>query len=165
MIRTRSTKLGARFTIGAAGLIATILRQRASIARADRLAGHRFSDVADTLVRPLLGALRRQVHLSAKKPALDVTTLRRMRRATPPRTAAGARDRLMLVLGFAGGLRARELVASDVSDIHVTDQQLRLLPDARTGSWYVAREVTIPRAFCRRYTRPTSHRGTAGLRG
>jgi site-specific recombinase XerD len=124
----------------------TILRRRASIARAHRLAGHRFSDVADTLVRPLLGTLRRQVHLSAKKPALDVTTLRRMLRATPQRTAAGARDRLMLLLGFAGGLRANELVALDARDIRVTDQQLRLLlPDARTGSWYVAREVTIPR--------------------
>ena len=124
----------------------TILRRRASIARAHRLAGHRFSDVADTLVRLLLGTLRRQVHFSAKKPALDVTTLRRLLRATPQRTAAGARDRLMLLLGFAGGLRPSELVALDVSDIHVSDQQLRLLlPDARTGSWYVAREVTIPR--------------------
>jgi site-specific recombinase XerD len=124
----------------------TILRRRASIARAHRLAGHRFSDVADTLVRPLLGTLRRQVHVSAKKPALDVTTLRRILRATPQRTAAGARDRLMLLLGFAGGLRASELIALDVRDIHVTDQQLRLLlPDARTGSWYVAREVAIPR--------------------
>jgi site-specific recombinase XerD len=123
----------------------TILRRRASIARAHRLAGHRFSDVADTLVRPLLGTLRRQVHFSAKKPALDVTTLRRLLRATPQRTAAGARDRLMLLLGFAGGLRASELVALDVRDIHVTGQQLRLLfPDARTGSWYVARAVTIP---------------------
>jgi site-specific recombinase XerD len=120
----------------------TILRRRASIARAHRLAGLRFSDVADTLVRPLLGTLRRQM----QKPALDVTTLRRMLRATPQRTAAGARDRLMLLLGFAGGLRASELIALDVSDIHVTDQQLRLLlPDARTGSWYVAREVAIPR--------------------
>jgi site-specific recombinase XerD len=124
----------------------TILRRRSSIARAHRLAGHRFSEVADTLVRPLLGTLRQQVHFSAKKPALDVTSLRRMVRATPPRTAAGARDRLMLLLGFAGGLRASELVALDVRDIHVTDQQLGLLlPDARTGSWYVAREVTIPR--------------------
>jgi site-specific recombinase XerD len=124
----------------------TILRRRASIARAHRLAGHRFSEVADTFVRPLLGSLRQQVRFSAKKPALDVTSLRRMLRGAPRRTAAGARDRLMLLLGFAGGLRASELVALDVRDIHVTDQRLwLLLPDARTGSWYVAREVTIPR--------------------
>jgi integrase len=38
------------------------------------------------------------------------------------------------------------LIALDVRDIHVTDQRLwLLLPDARTGSWYLAREVTIPR--------------------
>jgi site-specific recombinase XerD len=124
----------------------TILRRRASIARAHRLAGHRFSDVADAFARPLLGTLRQQVHFSAKKPALDVTTLRRMLRATPQRTAAGARDRVILLLGFAGGLRASELIALDVRDIHVTDQRLwLLLPDARTGSWYLAREVTIPR--------------------
>jgi integrase len=86
------------------------------------------------------------VHFSAKKPALDVTTLRRMLRATPQRSAAGARDRLMILLGFAGGLRASELVALDVRHIHVTDQRLRVrLPDASTGSWYLAREVTIPR--------------------
>jgi site-specific recombinase XerD len=124
----------------------TILRRRASIARAHRLAGHRFSDVADTLGRPLLDTLRRQMHFSANKQVLDVTALRRMLRATRPRTAAGARDRLLLLLGFAGGLRASELVSLDVRNIHVTDQQLwLLLPDARTGSWYPSRAVTVPR--------------------
>jgi integrase len=52
----------------------------------------------------------------------------------------------MLLLGFAGGLRSSELVALDVRHVDVTDQQLRVrLPDASTGSWYLPREVTIPR--------------------
>jgi site-specific recombinase XerD len=124
----------------------TILRRRASISKAHQIAGERLSDDGERLIRPLLGTLRRQLKYPATKAEVDVTTLRRLLRATPPRSAAGARDRVMLLLGFAGGLRTRELIALDVSDIRVTDDRLRIrLPGSAGVVWHSGREVTIPR--------------------
>lgn len=104
----------------------TILRRHASISMAHQLAGQRLSDGRDTLIRPLFSTFRRQLDFASRKVALEIGDLRRLLQATPPRTAAGARDRAMLLLGFAGGLRPSELVALDVGDIDVRDQRLRI---------------------------------------
>jgi site-specific recombinase XerD len=123
----------------------TILRRRASISKAHQIAGERLSDEGASLIRPLLGTLRQQLKYPATKAEVDVTTLRRLLRATPPRSAAGARDRVMLLLGFAGGLRTRELVALDISNISVTDERLRIRLPSSAGVWHSGGVVTIPR--------------------
>ena len=123
----------------------TILRRRASISKAHQIAGERLSDEGANLIRPLLGILRRQLKFPAMKAEVDVTTLHRLLRATPPRSAAGARDRVMLLLGFAGGFRTRELVALDVGSIYVTDERLRIRLPSSAGVWHSGRVVTIPR--------------------
>ena len=123
----------------------TILRRRASISKAHQIAGERLSDEGANLIRPLLGTLRRQLKFPATKAEVDVTTLRRLLRATPPRSAAGARDRVMLLLGFAGGLRTRELVALDISNIGLTDDRLRIRLPSSAGVWHSGGVVTIPR--------------------
>jgi site-specific recombinase XerD len=124
----------------------TVLRRHASISTAHQLAGHRLSDGRVTLIRPFLRTLRRQLDFSSRKAALDVADLRRLLRATPPGTAAGARDRTLLLLGFAGGLRPSELVALDVGDIDMSDRRLRIrLRRPRSDSWPFGRTLDIPR--------------------
>jgi len=124
---------------------ATVLRRRSSIRKAHQIAGERLSDDGERLIRPLLGTLRQQLKYPATKAEVDVSTLRRLLRATPPRSAAGARDRVMLLLGFAGGLRTRELVALDISNIGLTDERLRIRLPISAGVWHSGRVVTIPR--------------------
>jgi hypothetical protein len=48
-----------------------------------------------------------------------------MAQATPA-TLRGARDRAILLLGFAGALRRSELVALDVSDLEETEEGFRV---------------------------------------
>lgn len=122
----------------------TILRRRASISKAHQIAGERLSDEGESLIRPLLGTLRQQLKFPATKAEVDVTTLRRLLRTTPPRSAAGARDRVMLLLGFAGGLGTRELVDLDVGSIYVTDQRLRIRVPSSAGVRHSGRVVPIP---------------------
>jgi site-specific recombinase XerD len=122
----------------------TILRRRASISKAHQIAGERLSDKGESLIRPLLGTLRRQLKFPATKAEVDVTTLRRLLRATPPRSAAGARDRVMLLLGVAGGFTTGELVALDVGSIYVTDQRLRIRVPSSASVRHSGRVVTIP---------------------
>jgi integrase len=52
----------------------------------------------------------------------------------------------MLLLGFAGGLRPRELVALEVGDIDVSDQRLRIrFRRPNSNSWPPVRQLEIPR--------------------
>jgi site-specific recombinase XerD len=124
----------------------TILRRRASVSMVYRLAGRRIPDVGDTTSRLLLQILRGRLDSAAKKAALDIDTLRRLLQATPPRTAAGARDRAILLLGVAGGLGPSEVVALDAGSIYVTDQRLWVMvPSTRTDLTQFGRWVAIPR--------------------
>jgi site-specific recombinase XerD len=123
----------------------TILRRHASISAAHQLAGHRLTDERDNLLRPLFGTFRRQLEFAPKKEPLDITDLRRLLQATPPGSAAGARDRTLLLLGVAGGLRPSELVALDVGDIDVSDHRLRIrLRRPNSGRWQFGRVLEIP---------------------
>jgi site-specific recombinase XerD len=125
----------------------TILRRHASISMAHQRAGHRLADLTNIPIRPLLGLLRRQLDLSrSSKAALDIADLRLLLHATPPGTAAGARDRALLLLGFAGGLRSSELVGLDVGDIDVTNQWLWIRLRAPCSKrWAFGRVIEIRR--------------------
>jgi site-specific recombinase XerD len=124
----------------------TILRRHASISMAHQLAGHCLPQGRESLIRPLFRILRQQLDFSSRKAALDIDDLRRLLNATPPKTAAGARDRTLLLLGFAGGLRPSELVALDVGDIDVSDRRLRMrLWHPSPVSWLSVRQIEIPR--------------------
>jgi site-specific recombinase XerD len=123
----------------------TILRRHASISTAHQLVGHHVSDGRDALIRPVLTNLRKQVEFAPTTTALDIAGLRQLLKATPPLTAAGARDRAMLLLGFAGGLRPSELVALDVGDIDVSDRRLRIrVQGPRSSLRSFERMIEIP---------------------
>jgi site-specific recombinase XerD len=124
----------------------TILRRYASISMVHQLAGHHLPQGGESLIRPLFRTLRRHLYFSSAKAPLNIDDLRLLLRATPPRTAAGARDRALLLLGFAGGLGPNELVTLDVWDIDVSDRQLRIrVRRPSPVSWPSVRQLEIPR--------------------
>ncbi len=112
----------------------TIRRRLSSIAEVHRLAG--FPSPADAeLVRLAMIEIRRRHGVApAQKAALSTADLMRLLATTSPVTAAGARDRAVLLLGFAGGFRRSELVALDLEDIHVSDRTAGLGPPKQDES-------------------------------
>jgi site-specific recombinase XerD len=124
----------------------TILRRRASILAAHELFAGPPSDATEVPMRALLGNLRRQVALSPKKAAITTDVLRQLLAATPRKGMTGARDRALLLVGFAGGFTAGELVTLAVEDVAVTDHRLRIRlrpPTARP--WQSRMPIEIPR--------------------
>jgi site-specific recombinase XerD len=97
--------------------VSTIRRRCAAIARAHRIAGH-ASPTADPSVMTVLEGIAR-VHGTApnKKTALLRDPLLEMVDRIDVSDNAGLRDRALLLVGFALGLRRSELVAIQVKDI------------------------------------------------
>ena len=125
--------------------IATIERALAAISVAHRLKGHEPSPTSSKAVRKvvsaqkrLLGTLQRQVS------PVSVEHLQRLVRELPE-NVAGARDRAVLLMGFAGAFRRSELVSLDVEDIEEAPKGIRILlrgsktDQERHGVW-----VAIP---------------------
>jgi site-specific recombinase XerD len=124
----------------------TVLRRRASIAVAHQLFAGPPSDATELPMQALLGNLRRQVALSPKKAAITTDVLRQLLAATPRKGRTGVRDRALLLVGFAGGLTANELVTLAVEDVAVTDRRLRIRPQPPAARpWQSRMPIEIPR--------------------
>ena len=126
--------------------VATIQRRVAAIAHAHRTAGVVPPPTQDPLVRATLVGIRR---LRGAAPAqtrpLTLPALRQCLDATAPATRAGARDRALLLLGFAGGFRRSELVGLDVADVTPTPAGLQVrVQRSKTDQEGRGREVGIP---------------------
>ncbi len=86
-------------------------------------AHHRDLDLPDPIrddtVRLVRRGLRRTVGTAARHPAhaLDLTEITTMITAIDPTTLAGARDRALILLGFASALRPGELAALNLADL------------------------------------------------
>jgi len=130
-----------------AGARASTLQRRVSaLSQAHQLAGHTPSPTADPLVRATMAGIRRAHGTApAQKTALLTAELRALLAATDPDGLAGARDRALLLLGFAGGFRRSELVSLTV-DLEETADGLRVqLRRGKTDQEGQGREVGIPR--------------------
>src|SRR5205823_11949981 len=94
---------------------------------AHRLAGCDTLPTDSEGVRATVRGIRRSVGAAKarKAPILAEETVRAMAQASPE-TLRGARDRAILLLGFAGAFRRSELVALDVSDLEETDDGFRV---------------------------------------
>ena len=134
-----------RYLVEGEKKIATIERALASISVAHRLKGHEPSPTSSKSVRKvvsaqkrLLGTLQRQVS------PVSIEHLQRLVSELPG-NVAGARDRAVLLEGFAGAFRRSELVSIDVEDIEDVPEGIRILLRAsktdqeRRGVW-----VAIP---------------------
>jgi integrase len=104
--------------------LATIERRLASISARHRAAGH-SSPVGEDHRAILLGWKRQHGSVQTSKQALTVENLRAMMRACRP-NLAGLRDRALISLGFATGLRRSDLVRLDLRDVSISARGLRI---------------------------------------
>jgi site-specific recombinase XerD len=122
----------------------TLRRRLAAIAAAHRLAGH-DSPTRHATVRTVWSGIRR-AHGTAqvgKTPALTAD-LRAMVHALPD-TVSGARDRALLLLGFAGAFRRSELVALDVADLQAVPEGFVVtIRTSKTDQEGAGRKIGIP---------------------
>jgi integrase len=101
--------------------IATLRRRLTTVSKIHRTAG-KVDPRDDQRVKQLWrGILRSKGEAQRGKKPLLVDDLRKMVDALP-QTVQGSRDRALLLLGFAGGLRRHELVALDVEDLEAVDE-------------------------------------------
>jgi integrase len=122
----------------------TIARRLAAIAQAHRAAGFP-SPTDDATVKAVWAGIRR-VHGTATDGAAPLTVglLRRVVEALPD-GVAGLRDRVLLLVGFAGALRRSELVALDVEDIEQRGEGLVIrIRRSKTDPEGAGRLVGIP---------------------
>ena len=105
--------------------VATISRRLAAIRYAHKLAGHEPPTNVEA-VKATLRGIRRTAGCAPcrKAPATADKVLAMVAKArTDPQ---GARDRAILLLGFAGAFRRSELVALDIADLEFCDGGLRV---------------------------------------
>ncbi len=102
--------------LAASNRVSTIQRRLAAIGQAHQAAGHE-SPSKHVLVRNLLSGLRRSMGtMQQGRVPLLVETLRSMVISLSS-SAAGIRDKAILLIGFAGAFRRSELVGLDVADV------------------------------------------------
>lgn len=126
--------------------VATIERRLAAISVAHQMQGLE-SPTRSSLVRTTMQGIRRR-HGSAPRQVtpLRLPVLRRLLAALPEHSAAGVRDRAILLLGFAGGFRTSELAGLDRADLEELEEGLVVhLRRAKTDPAGQGRDVAIPR--------------------
>ena len=124
---------------------ATITRRLSAISQAHRMAGY-ASPTHDQLVRSTTAGIRRTIGTAPRqaRPVM-VEDLRAMLAALPD-DLHGLRDRALLLVGFAAGMRRSELVALDVADVAEEAEGLRVtIRRSKTDQEGVGREVGIVR--------------------
>ena len=122
----------------------TVQRRLTAIAQAHRVHGHEL-DTRHPAVRDVLAGIKRKNGTAqlAKAPVL-VADLKAMLAGLPD-TLIGARDRALLLLGFAGAFRRSELVALDVDQVdQVRDGLVVIVRRSKTDQEGEGRKVAVP---------------------
>lgn len=126
--------------------VSTIQRRLSAISQAHELKGY-DSPTKERTVRTVMQGIRR-VHGTAQKGKTPAVTndVRQMVESLPD-SLLGVRDRVMLLVGFAGAFRRSELVGLDVSDLEFTPEGVRItLGHSKTDQEGQGRVVGIPYA-------------------
>src|SRR2546430_12291800 len=96
-----------------------------AISQAHQLAGHLPSPTSHPEVRATLAGIRGALGTAQRRKAPLVTSeLRRLAGVAGPTPLADARDRALLLLGFAAALRRSELAALNAGDAPETEDGL-----------------------------------------
>jgi site-specific recombinase XerD len=103
--------------------VSTIRRRLSMISKVHQVSGKPDPTKSVQLKQLWRGILRSKSEAQRGKKPILVGDLRRMVESLP-NTLQGQRDRALLLLGFAGGLRRSELVALDVQDLEEVDEGL-----------------------------------------
>ena len=150
----------------------TIRRRLASISVAHQVAGFE-TPTADAGVRAVWSGIRRRQGMAPRKMRAARTKVITAMVAPLGDGLADARDRTLLLFGFAGALRRSELVALDVEDVSEDDGGLRLvLRRSKTdqeaegttrGLPYGSHPATCPVRAWRRWLDSIGHRDRPGV--
>lgn len=109
---------------------------------------HRAAEVADPtvfeIVKATMAGIRRDLGVApSKKEPATLTEIRAML-VTLPDNLRGARDRALLLVGFAGAFRRSELVALDVADIRFSSKLTVTIRRSKTDQEGKGATKTIP---------------------
>jgi integrase len=131
--------------VGEGYAMPTLRRRVAAIARACGVAGHPLDTKHPAIRETLRGIGRKHGSPARRAAALTTTEIRKLSRACGT-CLAGARDRALFLLGFAGALRRSELVGLDAGHVIWTDDGLKLLLErSKTDKEGEGAEIAIPR--------------------
>ncbi|WP_158932644.1 site-specific integrase [Acidisphaera sp. S103] len=123
----------------------TLRRRVAAIARACGVAGHPLDTKHPAIRETLRGIGRKHGAPARRSAALTTAEMRKLSRACGT-DLAGARDRALLLIGFAGALRRSELVGLDMEQTTWTGDGLKLLIErSKTDKAGEGAEIAIPR--------------------
>jgi site-specific recombinase XerD len=125
--------------------VSTLYRRLSGISQAHQTAGH-TSPTRDPQVRLVFQGIRRTLGAAPdqKNPAITAE-VRAMVETLDLSTLSGARDRALLLVGFAGAFRRSELVSLDVADVNFTADGLVVqLRRSKTDQEAVGRKVGLP---------------------
>jgi site-specific recombinase XerD len=123
----------------------TLQRRMATISEAHRAAGHE-SPTRSTVVRNVWQGIRREKGIATrgKEPTLTAD-LRAMVEHLPEGKLLSARDRALLLIGFAGAMRRSELVGLDFEDVAQTREGLVVtIRRSKTDQAGAGRKIGIP---------------------
>jgi len=122
----------------------TLQRRLSAISQAHQVAGLETPTRA-ALVRLTWAGIRRTIGTAQTGKAPLVTADLRRLVATLPATLPGARDRALLLVGFAGAFRRAELVGLDVADVVATrDGLVATIRRAKTDQEGQGRTLGLP---------------------
>jgi integrase len=123
----------------------TLRRRVAAIARACGVAGHPLDTKHPAIRETLRGIARKHGAPARRSAALTTAEIKNLTRACG-NDLAGARDRALFLVSFAGALRRSELVALDVDHVTWTNPGMKLLIErSKIDAEGEGAEIAIPR--------------------
>jgi integrase len=123
----------------------TLRRRVAAIARACGVAGQPLDTKHPAIRETLRGIARKHGVPARRAAALTTAEVKKLAKACGT-DLAGARDRALFLVGFAGALRRSELVALDVAHVTWTADGMKLLIErSKTDAEGVGAEIAVPR--------------------
>ncbi|GAA4365910.1 site-specific integrase [Hymenobacter saemangeumensis] len=124
--------------------LATIRRHLAAIRKAHQLSGHALPANLDGLNVVMEGIARTLGKRQEQALAFSVAELKQVIRGLDLDTAAGLRDRALLLLGFAGAFRRSELVDLNLEHLEFTPRALLIhLPKSKTNQYGAAEDKAV----------------------
>lgn len=127
------------------GAVATLRARIVAISQAHKAAGLPVPTESQTVRRVMSGIARIKGTRQRRVTALRTSTLKKMLAALEEDTLLSIRDRAILLLGFAGGMRRSEIAALDVEDITDVDAGIDvLIRRSKTDQEGAGRTIGIP---------------------
>jgi site-specific recombinase XerD len=124
--------------------VSTLQRRISAISQAHQAAGHE-TPTRTAPIHALMAGIRRTFGTAQEGKAPVLTEDIRRMMATLPANLLGARDRALLLTGFAGAFRRSELVSLDVADVNLTrDGAVITLRRSKTDQEGQGRKIGIP---------------------